>query len=189
MLQLIKISPFLSVSILVNSCVSKNKELDAAPENQKKDSAKINTKQKYIGSTDASWKQFYKTFKGQEKIAMLNLMKFVPITAYSGIAVSNIQKVKTGKEIYQYYLKQVWKNSEKSKIISIFYYGESQDFLLGPQDKKWDAALLIEYNSMNDFVKVIKSEVYQKVTGHRIASLEDSRIIPPSNFNIQKLEK
>ena len=105
MLKLIKISSLLIVAILLNSCVSENKEVAAAPKNLKEDSAKISTKQKYIRSTDASWKQCYDTFKGQDKIVMLNLLKYKSMADYTGIAVSNIQKDKTGKETYQYYLK------------------------------------------------------------------------------------
>ena len=189
MLKLIKISSLLTFAILLNSCISENKEVDAAPKNLKEDTAKMGAKQKYIGSTDASWKQCYDTFKGQGKIVMLNLLKYKPMADYTGIAISNIQKDKTGKETYQYYKKQVEKIFEKTKVGSILYYGESQDFLIGPQDEKWDAIILVEYASVDVFVDFVKSEAYQKVTGHRKASLEDSRLLPASNFNIQELEK
>jgi len=188
MLKLIKISSLLTVAILLNSCVSENKEVAAAPKNLKEDTAKISTKQKYIGTTDASWKQCYDTFKGQDKIVMLNLLKYKPMADYTGIAVSNIQIDKTGKETYQYYLKQVKKIFENTKVGNILYYGESQDFLIGPQDEKWDAVILVEYASLDAFVDFVKSEVYQKVTGHRKASLEDSRLLPASNVIPNEIE-
>ena len=188
MLKLIKISSLLTVAILLNSCVSENKEVAATPKNLKEDTAKISTKQKYIGSTDASWKQCYDTFKGQGKIVMLNLLKYKPMADYTGIAVSNIQKDKTGKETYQYYKKQVEKIFEKTKVGSILYYGESQDFLIGPQDEKWDAVILVEYASVDVFVDFVESEAYQKVTGHRKASLEDSRLLPASNVIPNEIE-
>ena len=100
MLKLIKISSLLTFAILLNSCVSENKEVAATPKNLKEDTAKISTKQKYIGTTDASWKQCSNTFKGQGKIVMLNLLKFKPMADHTGVAVSNIQKDKTGKETY-----------------------------------------------------------------------------------------
>jgi hypothetical protein len=56
---------------------------------------------------------------------MLNLLKYKPIEDYTGIAVSNIQKDKTGKETYQYFKKQVEKNFKKTKVGNILYYGES----------------------------------------------------------------
>jgi uncharacterized protein (DUF1330 family) len=108
---------------------------------------------------------------------------------YTGIAVSNIQKDKTVKETYQYYLKQVEQIFENTKVGNILYCGESQDFLIGPQDEKWDAVMLVEYASLDAFVDFVKSEAYQKVTGHRKASLEDSRLLPASSSNIQELEK
>jgi uncharacterized protein (DUF1330 family) len=188
MLKLIKISSLLTFAILLNSCVSEKKEVDAAPKNLKEDSAKVSTKQKYIGTTDASWKQCYDTFKGQEKIVMLNLLKYKSMADYTSIAVSNIQKDKTGKETYQYYLKQVEKIFENTKVGNILYYGESQDFLIGPQDEKWDAIILVEYASLDAFVDFVKSEAYQKVTGHRKASLEDSRLLPASNVTPNEVE-
>ena len=189
MLELIKISSFLTFAILLSSCISENKEVDAAPKNLKEDTEKISTKQKYIRSTEESWNECYDTFKGQGKIVMLNLLKYKPMADYTGIAISNIQKDKTGKETYQYYKKQVEKIFEKTKAGKILYYGESQDFLVGPQDEKWDAIILVEYASIDVFVDFVKSEAYQKVTGHRKASLEDSRLLPASNFNVQEVEK
>jgi uncharacterized protein (DUF1330 family) len=188
MLKLIKISSFLTFAILLSSCISENKEVDAAPKNLKEDTEKISTKQKYIGSTEESWKHFYDTFKGQGKIVMLNLLKYKPMADYTGIEVSNIQKDKTGKETYQYYLKQVEKIFENTKVGNILYYGESQDFLIGPQHEKWDAVILVEYASLDVFVDFVKSEAYQKVTGHRKASLEDSRLLPASNVTPNKVE-
>jgi uncharacterized protein (DUF1330 family) len=188
MLKLIKISSFLTFAILLSSCISENKEVDAAPKNLKEDTAKISTKQKYIRSTEESWKHCYETFKGQGKIVMLNLLKYKPMAVYTGIAVSNIQKDKTGKETYQYYLKQVEKIFENTKVGNILYYGESQDFLIGPQDEKWDAVILVEYDSIEVFVNFVESEAYQKITGHRKASLEDSRLLPASNVTPNKVE-
>jgi uncharacterized protein (DUF1330 family) len=189
MIKLIKISSLLIFAILLNSCASRNKKINSTTKNIRKDTAKISTRQKYIVTTDASWKQCYDTFKGQGKIVMLNLLKYKPMADYAGIAVSNIQKDKTGKETYQYYLKQVEKIFENTKVGNILYYGESQDFLIGPQDEKWDAVILVEYASLDVFVDFVKSEAYQKVTGHRKASLEDSRLLPASNSNIQEVEK
>jgi uncharacterized protein (DUF1330 family) len=188
MLKLIKISLLLTIAILLNSCVSENKEVDAAPKNLKEDTAKISTKQEYITTTDASWKQCYDTFKGQGKIVMLNLLKYKPMADYTSISVSNIQKDKTGKETYQYYLKQVEKIFEKTKVGNILYYGESQDFLIGPQDEKWDAIILVEYASLDVFVDFVKSKAYQKITGHRKASLKDSRLLPASNVIENEVE-
>jgi uncharacterized protein (DUF1330 family) len=119
---------------------------------------------------------------------MLNLVKYKPMADYTGIAVSNIQKDKTGKETYQYYKNQVEKILEKTKVGSILYYGESQDFLIGPKDEKWDAVILVEYDSIEVFVNFVDSEAYQKIRGHRKASLEDSRLLPASNVIPNKVE-
>jgi uncharacterized protein (DUF1330 family) len=61
--------------------------------------------------------------------------------------------------------------------------------LIGPQDEKWDAVILVEYDSIEVFVNFVESDAYQKITGHRKASLEDSRLLPASNFNLDKGEE
>jgi uncharacterized protein (DUF1330 family) len=91
----------------------------------------------------------------------------------------------SSKPCYQYYLKQVEKIFENTKVGSILYYGESEDFLIGPQDEKWDAIILVEYASLDVFVDFVKSEAYQKIRGHRKASLEDSRLLPASNVTAE----
>ncbi|MFT4806527.1 MAG: hypothetical protein ACI9YE_003762, partial [Psychroserpens sp.] len=54
------------------------------------------------------------------------------------------------------------------------------------KDEKWDAVILVEYDSIEVFVNFVDSEAYQKIRGHRKASLEDSRLLPASNVNIQE---
>jgi uncharacterized protein (DUF1330 family) len=188
-IKLIKISSLLISIILLNSCTLKNKKVHSSAKNILEEISKVSTTQKYIGSTEESWNQCYDKFKGHGKIVMLNLLKYKTIADYTGIEVSNIQKDRTGKETYQYYKKQVEKIFKKTKVASILYDGESQDFLIGPQDEKWDAVILVEYNSKEVFVNFVESEAYQKITGHRKASLEDSRLLPTSNFNLDKGEK
>jgi uncharacterized protein (DUF1330 family) len=189
MITVIKISSLLIFAIVLNSCVSVNKNPQPATKNLSEDTPKVSTPQKYIKSTEESWNQSYAKFKGQKKIVMLNLLKFKSSADYKGIDVTDIHKDKTGKETYQYYLQQVENIFEKTKVARILYYGESQDFLIGPQDEKWDAVILVEYYSMDAFVTFVNSEAYQKITGHRKASLEDSRLLPASNSNLLQIKK
>jgi uncharacterized protein (DUF1330 family) len=93
------------------------------------------------------------------------------------------------KKTYQCYLKLVENNFKKTKVGKILYYEGSQDFLIGPQDEKWDSVLLIEYDSFDDFVNVIRSEDYQKIKKLRAASLEDSILLPASNSIMLEVKK
>jgi uncharacterized protein (DUF1330 family) len=117
---------------------------------------------------------------------MLNLVKFKSIEDFTVIEVSDIQKGKTGKETDLYYKKLAENLLKKTNVGRILYYGQSQDFLIGPQDEKGDAIVLVEYDLIDAFVNFVESNAYQKITGHRKASLEDSRLLPASNFNIQE---
>jgi uncharacterized protein (DUF1330 family) len=95
------------------------------------------------------------------------------------------KKAKQKKKPNLYYKKLAENLLKKTNLGRILYYGQSQDFLIGPQDEKWDAVVLVEYDSIDASVSFVEGEAYQKITGHRKASLEDSRLLPASNFNIQ----
>jgi uncharacterized protein (DUF1330 family) len=189
MIQLIKISSLLTFAILLNSCASVGKKGSPITKNLFADTPKVTTTEKYIKSTKESWNQSYDKFKGKGKIVMLNLLKYKSRADYTGIEVADIQKDKTGKETYQYYLKQVENIFDKTKVARILYYGESQDFLIGPQPEKWDAVILVEYDSMDAFLQFVDSDAYKTITGHRKASLEDSRLLPASNYNLLDVKK
>lgn len=171
---------------MLNSCTSVKKKVGPATENWSEDTLKVSKTQKYVGSTEESWSKCYDKFKGHGKIVMLNLVKFKSIVDFTVIEVSDIQKGKTGKETDLYYKKLAENLLKKTNVGRILYYGQSQDFLIGPQDEKGDAIVLVEYDLIDAFVNFVESNAYQKITGHRKASLEDSRLLPASNFNIQE---
>ena len=66
-------------------------------------------------------------------------------------------------------------NAAGSKVI---YYGESRDFIIGPEDEKWDRVLLVEHESVAKFMEFANNKAYLKIAGHRTAALSDSRLLP-----------
>ncbi|RKN78173.1 DUF1330 domain-containing protein [Ulvibacterium marinum] len=131
----------------------------------------------YIGPTDESQKEFYLQFKGKGPITMLNLVKFKPIAEYSGTGMPQAKERISGKEAYAKYLELTLPVMKKAGG-NIKFYGSCGDFLIGPENKGWDAVLLVEYESVDVFVAFAQSEAYLKNAGHRTASLEDSRLLP-----------
>ncbi len=131
----------------------------------------------YIGPTDESQKEFYGQFKGKGPITMLNLLKFRPIAKYSGTGISHVEEGISGKTAYAKYLELTLPVLKKAGG-NIKFYGSCGDFLIGPENKGWDAVLLVEYESVDVFVAFAQSEAYLKNAGHRTASLEDSRLLP-----------
>lgn len=108
---------------------------------------------------------------------MLNLVKFKPIAEYSGTGMPQAKERISGKEAYAKYLELTLPVMKKAGG-NIKFYGSCGDFLIGPENKGWDAVLLVEYESVDVFVAFAQSEAYLKNARHRTASLEDSRLLP-----------
>jgi uncharacterized protein (DUF1330 family) len=146
-------------------------------------SEEVDTIQKHLFSTPETWSAIQQDFKGKGKFGSVNFLKFKPMADYTGIEVSDKQTGKTGKEVYQYYIKLVDELLEKNNYGRTIYFGESQNFLVGPNDELWDAVILVEYESVEDFVNFIRSDEYNRIAApHRAASLDDTRLLPSTRF-------
>jgi hypothetical protein len=60
----------------------------------------------------------------------------------------------------------------------LLFYGKGGGFLIGPNDERWDAAMLIRQSSVMSFFAFASNEGYLAGMGHRVAALEDSRLLP-----------
>jgi uncharacterized protein (DUF1330 family) len=138
--------------------------------------------QKYLYPTPEAWKNIEENFKGKGKFASVNFLKFKPMADYTGIEVSDKQIGKTGKEVYQHYIKLVEEIIEEYNYGRVIYFGESNSFFIGPENEQWDGFILVEYESVEDFVNFIGSDEYAKIAPHRTASLDDTRLLPSTRF-------
>ncbi len=60
----------------------------------------------------------------------------------------------------------------------MLFLGRGGAFLIGPSDERWDAALLVRQSSVGAFMAFASDPEYMAGIGHRIAALEDSRLLP-----------
>jgi hypothetical protein len=60
----------------------------------------------------------------------------------------------------------------------LLFYGRGGDFLIGPTDERWDAAMLVRQASVESFIAFASNQAYLSGIGHRTAALEDSRLLP-----------
>ena len=60
----------------------------------------------------------------------------------------------------------------------LLFYGRGGQFLIGPGNERWDAAMLVEQSSPAAFLAFASNEEYLAGIGHRTAALEDSRLLP-----------
>ena len=122
-------------------------------------------KKHYLEINQEQFKAFAQLPKTQP-VVMLNLLKFK--TKVDGTSVS-------GEDGYKAYMKAAMPFFNKANA-EILFFGKPQHALIGPKDEElWDEVLLIKYNSVNDFLGMVKSEGYPSHL--REQALLDSRLI------------
>jgi len=132
---------------------------------------------KYIHATHEAGKEFYLNFLQKGKVVMLNLLKFKSKADYTGFENLRPDNEISGENAYALYMKHTLLELEKAGG-KILFFGESKNFLIGPEHEAWDAILLVEHESVEKFIAFSQNKDYLKNAGHRTATLEDSRLLP-----------
>lgn len=117
----------------------------------------------------------------QGPIVMLNLLRFRDIADYSASPELAPPEPISGRAAYQHYIDQTLPFLTATGG-EIMFLGDGGQYLIGPQDERWDLVMLIRQNSLQDFMSFSSNEAYQVVLGHRTAALEDSRLLPLVEF-------
>ncbi len=60
----------------------------------------------------------------------------------------------------------------------MLFFGKGSRFLIGPDEERWDAAMLVRQASAEAFLAFASDPDYLSGLGHRLAALEDSRLLP-----------
>tara|TARA_R110002167_G_scaffold366411_1_gene596178 strand:- start:27901 stop:28317 length:417 start_codon:yes stop_codon:yes gene_type:complete len=136
---------------------------------------------KYIDANPEAGKDFYKQFRDKGKIVMLNLLRFRVTADYTNMEKLKPTKEISGEEAYHLYMDSTLPLLEKAGS-RIIYFGQSRNFLIGPDSEKWDAVLLVEHQSVIKFMEFAQNPDYLKNAGHRTAALEDSRLLPTNEI-------
>lgn len=136
---------------------------------------------KYIDANPEAGKDFYKNFHDKGKLVMLNLLKFRGTADYRNLEELKPAKEISGEDAYQLYMDGILPELEKAGS-RIIYFGNSRNFLIGPDWEKWDAVLLVEHESVLKFMEFAQNPDYLKIAGHRKAALEDSRLLPTNEI-------
>ena len=132
--------------------------------------------QSYLEPNQESGKAFFmRRIAG--KVVMLNLLRFREIADYSASPELAPERPVSGEEAYQRYMHHTMPHLEKSGG-RLLFYGRGGQFLIGPGNERWDAAMLVEQSSPAAFLAFASNEEYLAGIGHRTAALEDSRLLP-----------
>lgn len=118
-------------------------------------------------------KAFFEELTDDEPVVMINLLRYRDAAAYpAGFDAEPC----TGREAYQRYGAAV-----VGLIAAVggrmIWMGAARATVIGPEDERWDDAVLVEYPSRKAFIEMVSKPDYQAAAPHRTAGLEDSRLI------------
>jgi hypothetical protein len=110
-------------------------------------------------------------------VVMLNLLKFRKIADYSAAPQLAPDHPISGEAAYQRYMAHTMPFLEASGG-EVMFFGKGGPFLIGPEHEKWDAAMLVRQSSLGAFMAFASDAECMAGIGHRVAALEDSRLLP-----------
>jgi len=132
--------------------------------------------EQYLEPTEEAGRAlFTRNISGE--VVMLNLLRFRDVADYSSNSELAPDQPISGRQAYQKYIDYTLPFLEATGG-SIVLLGEGGQFLIGPQDERWDCVMLVRQNSLADFMAFASDAEYLKGIGHRTAALEDSRLLP-----------
>jgi len=108
---------------------------------------------------------------------MLNLLRFRDVADYSAFPELAPTEPISGAEAYRRYIEHTLPHLRRSGDDLIFF-GRGGQFLIGPANERWDAAILVRQSSVEAFLAFASDAAYLEGMGHRLAALEDSRLLP-----------
>jgi hypothetical protein len=111
------------------------------------------------------------------ELVMLNLLRFRDVADYSASPELAPAQPISGAEAYERYIAHTLPLLRTSGG-DLMFVGDGGRFLIGPDDERWDRALLVRQKSVGAFMAFAVAEAYLAGIGHRTAALSDSRLLP-----------
>ncbi|MEM9652422.1 MAG: DUF1330 domain-containing protein [Actinomycetota bacterium] len=112
-------------------------------------------------------------------VVMLNLVRFKSIADYREYPDIAPDLTVSGREAYDLYMAATLPLLEASGG-SLDFVGAGGHCFVGPDDERWDLALLVKQANVESFFQFAENPDFLAGVGHRYAALEDSRILPLS---------
>ena len=110
-------------------------------------------------------------------VIMLNLLRFRDVADYSATPGLAPADPISGEEAFQRYIRHTLPFLRESGG-DIILLASGGPFLIGPEEERWDLAMLIRQNSVASFLAFASHAGYLAGLGHRTAAIEDSRLLP-----------
>ncbi len=134
------------------------------------------TTKTYLEPTQESGRAFF-TRGISGSVVMLNLLRFRPVADYSATPDLAPASPISGETAYRLYMEHTLPYLKQSGG-EVLFFGKGGEFLIGPSDERWDAAMLVRQTNVASFLEFASNQEYLSGLGHRLAALEDSRLLP-----------
>jgi hypothetical protein len=130
----------------------------------------------YLEPTQEAGRRFFSSGLAGP-VVMLNLLRFRARADYSATPALAPAVPISGAEAYERYIAHTRPFLEQADGELIFL-GKGGDYLIGPADERWDLVMLVRHRSTTSFLSFASNEAYLAGVGHRLAAIEDSRLLP-----------
>lgn len=110
-------------------------------------------------------------------VTMLNLLQYREAADYSRSPELAPEDDISGEQAYQRYSEAVAPFLEEVGG-ELRYLATALPNVIGPDDERWDAVLLVRYPGRDAFLTMALDSRYLAIAGHRTAALSDSRLVP-----------
>ena len=110
-------------------------------------------------------------------VVMLNLLRFRTVADYSASPDLAPEAPISGAEAYDRYIAHTLPHLRKSGG-DVIFLGAGGAWLIGPDDERWDRAMLVRQKSVAAFLAFAADQAYLAGIGHRTAALANSRLLP-----------
>lgn len=130
----------------------------------------------YIEPTQEQGRAFFGA-PPEGPVVMLNLLRFREVADYSQHPDLAPASPISGREAYDLYAKHTMPFLEESGG-KLLFEGRGGPYLIGPDADRWDLVLLVQHRSAQVFLAFASNPAYAAGLGHRVAALEDSRLLP-----------
>ncbi len=132
--------------------------------------------QTYLDPTQEQGRAFF-TRSIAGSVIMLNLLRFRATADYSAARALMPGAPISGEEAYRLYMEHTLPFLKASGG-EVLFYGSGGEFLIGPPNERWDAVMLVRQSSVASFLAFASNRGYLSGLAHRVAALEDSRLLP-----------
>ncbi|MDK8182413.1 DUF1330 domain-containing protein [Paenibacillus sp. UMB4589-SE434] len=119
-------------------------------------------------------------------IVMLNLLRFRDVADYTTNPELTPDVPISGAEAFNRYIEHTLPFLRESGG-EVMFLGDGGEFLIGPEEERWDLVMLIRQSSMQSFLAFSSHQDYLAGIGHRTAAIEDSRLLPMVEHPTSKL--